>query len=124
MSEQSDIPDWLKALRPPAAEPAPPESAFAQAPEESAPAEQAPTPPSPPSEFELLRERALAQPEEFEPEEGVSGSALLQVIRSLKPQQRFILAFFLLVNVSTLGCFVLMVLQKIDPLRIAELLGR
>lgn len=124
MSEQSDMPDWLKALRPQAAEPAPPESAFAQAPEESAPAEQAPMPPRPPSEFELLRERALAQPDESETDEGVRGSALLQAIRSLKPQQRFILAFFLLLNVSTLGCFVLMVLQKIDPLRIAEFVGR
>lgn len=139
MSEQSDLPDWLKALRPP--EPAPAEEGadipdwlkamrpreLGGAPPEAEPAEPEPVvpeepsvekveaapPPSPPSEFDLLREKAATQVEELEAEQA-QGSAIVQVIRNLQPWQRFVLSLLIFMNVSTLGCFLLLVLERIS----------
>ncbi len=139
MSEQSDLPDWLKALRPPEPEPTeegadipdwlkamrprelggtPPEPEPA-GPEPVAPEEppveevEAAPPPPPPSEFDLLREKAATQVEEMEEEQG-QGSAIGQVISSLQPWQRFVLSFLIFMNISTLGCFLLLVLERIS----------
>jgi hypothetical protein len=145
MSEQSDLPDWLKALRPP--EPAPTEEGedipdwlkamrpreLGGTPPEPEPVEPEPImpeeppveeveeapPPPPQSEFDMLREKAVTQAEEFE-EEQTQGSAIVQVFRNLKPQQRFILALLIFMNVSTLGCFLLQVLGRISLARFMQ----
>lgn len=116
-AEQSEaIPDWLKAMRPGAASEAPkPGSPAPAAPAPSAPAEQAPAAPAqPPSEFDILREKATAAPLDIEEERPFANSAIFQVVNSLKPQQRFILSLFLFLNVSLLGCFILMILGRIS----------
>jgi hypothetical protein len=147
MSEQNDLPDWLKALRPAESTPPPAEQPDADipdwlkamrpgaggegpaktsppapsAPMPSAPAEQAPAAAAPlptePSEFDILREKATAMPLEVEDERPFSNSAIFQVVNSLKPQQRFILSLFLFLNVSLLGCFILMILGRISLVR-------
>jgi hypothetical protein len=144
MSEQNDLPDWLKALRPAENAPSPAEQPDADIPDwlkamrpgaggeapksgppappaPSEPAEQAPAaaapPPAAPSEFDLLREKATAAPMEVEDERPFSNSAIFQVVNSLKPQQRFILSLFLFLNVSLLGCFILMILGRISLVR-------
>ncbi len=118
---EADIPDWLKAMRPGAASEAPKPSPPPAAPAPSAPAEQAPAapaqPPAEPSEFDILREKATAAPLDVEEERPFSNSAILQVVNSLKPQQRFILSLFLFLNVSLLGCFILMILGRISFVR-------
>ncbi len=109
--EQSDIPDWLKAMRPQEAGGAPPEPVEESAPPESA-VEAAPA--SPPSEFDVLREKVAATSQmELEPESPLKRSPIFQVIHSLKPQQRFLLSLLIFMNVSTLGCFLLLVLGRI-----------
>lgn len=120
MSEENNLPDWLKQLRdqqlgateaPPAGpaafgEPAPPVPPSFEEPAPPAEAD------SRVSGLEALREKASAEPvvEEKPPRE-------IPIISQLNSFQRFILALMLFLNVSVLGCLFLMVLGKISFVR-------
>ena len=120
MSEENNLPDWLKQLRdqqlgateaPPAGpaalgEPEPPVPPSFEEPAPPAEAD------SRLSELEALREKASAEPvvEEKPPRE-------IPIISQLNSFQRFILALMLFLNVSVLGCLFLMVLGKISFVR-------
>lgn len=136
MSEQPDLPDWIKALRPPEpAEEAPPPSPFDSLRAKAAAAQPAfveetvAAEPAPPSPFADLREKAAAPLPEPEEERAsplqdlAKNLAILQVYRSLKAWQRFTLSLFVFLNVSMLGCFLLLVLGRIDPMKIMGLFG-
>jgi hypothetical protein len=120
MSEENNLPDWLKQLRDqqlgttetspaePAAfgEPAPPAPPSF---EEPAPAAEAD---SGLSGLEALREKASVEPVVEE-----KPSREIPIISQLDPFQRFVLALMLFLNVSVLGCLFLMVLGKISLVR-------
>ena len=61
--------------------------------------------------FDDLRERAAAEFEELEPEKP---SLLAQLLAGITPQQRFILALMLLLNVVVLGCMCLIAFERIQ----------
>jgi len=131
-AEPSDIPDWLREMQPRELGPgAPPVSDFPEPealPEPEAPPEPESTieeaePPSPPSEFELLRQKAASQQAEYEEEEqfreespilqAIKGSAIAQLVGTLQPWQRFTVTLLLFLNISTLGFFILLILGRI-----------
>lgn len=60
--------------------------------------------------FDDLRERAVAEFEELEPEPPNLLAALLD---GLNPQQRFILSLMLLLNVIVIGCMCLIAFGRI-----------
>jgi hypothetical protein len=61
--------------------------------------------------FDDLRERAAVEYEELEPE---PSSPLASVLGGLTPQQRFILALMLLLNVVVIGCMCLIAFERIQ----------
>ena len=120
MSEENNLPDWLKQLRdqqlgPTEAPPA--ETASSGQPE--LPAAPAPEEPAPPADergelsgLEALREKASAEPiVEEKPRREIP------IISQLNPFQRFVLALMLFLNISVLGCLFLLVLNKISFVR-------
>ena len=120
MSEENNLPDWLKQLRDEqlgATEGATPEpGAFGQPEPPVTPPPEEPAPPTDErgelSGLEALREKASAEPliEEKPRRE-------IPVISQLNPFQRFVLALMLFLNISVLGCLFLMVLGKISLVR-------
>jgi len=120
MSEENNLPDWLKQLRdqqlgPTEAPPA--ETAeFGQPVLPAAPPPEEPAPPADErgelSGLEALREKASAEPMvEEEPQREIP------IISQLNPFQRFVLALMLFLNISVLGCLFLLVLNKISFVR-------
>jgi hypothetical protein len=120
MSEENNLPDWLKQLRDqqlgateaPPAEPV----AFGQPELPVAPPPEAPAPPAEEkgelSGLEALREKASAEPMvEEKPRREIP------IISQLNPFQRFVLALMLFLNISVLGCLFLMILGKISLVR-------
>ena len=61
--------------------------------------------------FDDLRERAIADFEEPEPE---PSSLLAGLLAGLGPQERFILALMLLLNVIVIGCMCLIAFERIQ----------
>jgi hypothetical protein len=61
--------------------------------------------------FDDLRERAAAEFEEPEPEKP---NPLAQLLAGITPQQRFILALMLLLNVVVIGCMCLIAFERIQ----------
>jgi hypothetical protein len=110
MAENENLPDWLKQLRDQQMGPAPsqPDEPVAEPVGEGAPV----TPAGGANEFDVLRERASAEPmvEEEPPR-------VIPIISDLSPFQRFVLALMVFLNVSMLGCLALMVLGKITLVR-------
>lgn len=120
MSEENNLPDWLKQLRDQqlGATEAPPleQGAFGQPEPPVAPPPEEPVPPPDDrgelSGLEALREKASAKPMvEEKPRREIP------VISRLNPFQRFVLALMLFLNISVLGCLFLMVLGKISFVR-------
>jgi hypothetical protein len=120
MSQEENLPDWLKQLRDQqlgAPEAGPAEAA--QPADQSglaAPAE-APPPPPPPEkvdELDALRQIASAEPL---PEEEPRRSINIPIVSELTPFQRFVLALMLFLNVSVLGCLFLAVTERISFVR-------
>jgi len=120
MSEENNLPDWLKQLRdqqlgPTKAPPA--ETAeFGQPVLPAAPPPEEPAPPADErgelSGLEVLREKASAEPMvEEKPQREIP------IISQLNPFQRFVLALMLFLNISVLGCLFLLVLNKISFVR-------
>lgn len=60
--------------------------------------------------FDDLRERAAVDLEELEPE---PSSPLAELLGGLTPQQRFVLALMLLLNVVVIGCMCLIAFERI-----------
>lgn len=118
MSDESNVPDWLKQLRPqefggpasPPAQPEPPASAPWAAHEQAA--EQAAPAAGGADGLDELRELASVEPPPEEPRR-----FNIPIINQLTPFQRFVLALMLFFNVSALGCLLLMVMQKISFVR-------
>ena len=120
MSEENNLPDWLKQLRDEqlgAIEgPSPEPGAFGQPEPLATPLPEEPAPPIDErgelSGLEALREKASAEPLiEDKPRREIP------VISQLNPFQRFVLALMLFLNISVLGCLFLMVLGKISFVR-------
>jgi hypothetical protein len=61
--------------------------------------------------FDDLRERAIADFEEPEPE---TTSPLAGLLAGLNPQERFILALMLLLTVIVIGCMCLVAFERIQ----------
>ena len=138
MAEQSELPDWLKEMQSSQSAGGDTSSPFsdlrekagALQPEEEE--ETAETAEGAPTElqasaaggFSTLRRKASAMADLQEEEEApLQGSPIFAIVRSLKPWQRFTLSLLLLMNISTLGCFILLVLQRIDPSKLSSLFG-
>lgn len=64
--------------------------------------------------FEDLRERAAAEYQEIEPEPTGPLAGLAEVLVSLTPQQRFVLALMLFFNVVIIGCMCLIAFERIQ----------
>lgn len=123
MSDEGNLPDWLKQLRPqelggplgPAAEPTQPAAWQAEPAPQPAPEPMpaaAPTPTSADS-LDALREIASVELPPVEEPRRLN----LPIIGQLTPFQRFVLALMLFLNVSVLGCLFLMVMEKISLVR-------
>ena len=118
MSDESNLPDWLKQMRPqelggPLSQPAQPEpvpAAAWAAPEQ--PVEQAAPAPTDGDGLDALREIASVEVPPEEPRQ-----INIPIVSQLTPFQRFVLALMLFLNVSVLGCLLLMVMQKISFVR-------
>jgi hypothetical protein len=120
MSEENNLPDWLKQLRDqqlgPTEAPAAETAALGQP---EPPAALPPEEPAPPADergelsgLEALREKASAEPlVEEKPRRQIP------LISQLNPFQRFVLALMLFLNISVLGCLFLLVLNKISLVR-------
>ncbi len=109
MPANDELPDWLRELRDQQVG-----SDFEPG-DQTVPAEPAAPPPEAapaPSEMDLLREKATAEPPVEEPPE-----RRVPIISDLSPFQRFVLALLLFLNVSLLGCMFLIVLGKIALIR-------
>lgn len=112
MSENENLPDWLRqlrdqqmgALQPEAAEPEPEEGVLET--------DAAPAPAATTDGFDTLREKASVEMPEPEPEE-----RRIPILSELAPFQRFVLALMLFLNISVLGCLFLMVAGKIVLVR-------
>jgi len=114
MSEEENLPDWLKQLRDQQlgsaeAEPVAPAQP-AERTDQAAPAEE-PPPPKQVDELDALREIASAEPP---PEEEPRRVINMPIINQLTPFQRFVLALMLFLNVSVLGCLFLLVTERIS----------
>ena len=118
MSDESNVPDWLKQLRPqefggPVSQPAQPEPpASASWAAQDQVAEQVVPAAGGTDGLDALREIASVEPPPEEPRR-----LDIPVINQLTPFQRFVLALMLFLNVSVLGCLFLMVTQKISFVR-------
>ncbi|MBN1889064.1 MAG: hypothetical protein JW850_13805 [Thermoflexales bacterium] len=150
MAEQSDIPDWLQALRP--VEEVPGEEAPAFVEGQAPPAfeeEEAPSPfadlrqkagaqasyeqeePADEGEastselealpsgatgtFSALRQKASSTRTEYRETQATDGSHIMTMVRGLRPWQRFVVSLFLFLDVSVIGCLILLVLGRIAP---------
>lgn len=119
MSQEDNLPDWLRQLRPqelggPYGQPAqPPPPAAWQEPSGPEPLPQEAPAPSPTDELDALREIASVAPPPVEEPRRIS----VPIISQLTPFQRFVLALMLFLNVSVLGCLCLMVTEKISLVR-------
>jgi len=119
MSDEGNLPDWLKQLRPQElggpfgqpVEPAQPAAWQAAPAPETVPAE-APTPVSADS-LDALREIASVELPPVEEPRRLN----IPIVSQLTPFQRFVLALMLFLNVSVLGCLFLMVMEKISLVR-------
>jgi hypothetical protein len=61
--------------------------------------------------FDDLRERAIADYEDLEPE---PSSPLARLLEGVTPQQRFLLSLMLLLNVIVIGCMCLVAFGRIQ----------
>jgi hypothetical protein len=65
--------------------------------------------------FSALRRKAGSQLIDYGETQAVDASVLMAMIRSLKPWQRFVVSLFLFLDVSIVGCLILLVLGRIAP---------
>ncbi len=119
MSQEENLPDWLKQLRDQqlgAEEAEPAQAAPPDEPSEPAAPAEAPPPPPPEKvdELDALRQIASAEPL---PEEEPRRAINIPIIGDLTPFQRFVLALMLFLNVSVLGCLFLLVTERISFVR-------
>ena len=64
--------------------------------------------------FDDLRERAASAAEYEEVPEPKSSSALVDIVGTFTPQQRFVLALMLFLNVTVIGCMCLVASGRIQ----------